>query len=101
MNRAPAIPRQYKLLLAALGLAVIVSSFSIVITRHHVRMAFMGSEELLMRQDELQMRWESLQLERSALRTEGRVEAIAKHELGMKIPERDEVVTLIVKGERG
>ena len=83
--------------MTALATLVVVSSFAVVATRHHVRMEFTRSEALLKEQDALQMRWESLQLEYGALRTEGRVEVVAKTELGMKMPERDDVVDLIVK----
>lgn len=92
--------RKQVLCVTALTAAIVASSFAVVATRHHVRMEFMRSEALLEEQDVLQMRWESLQLEYGALRTEGRVEAIAKAELGMKKPERDDVVTVIVKGGR-
>ncbi len=92
------VSRRQALLLLALAVAVIASSFAVVMMRHHLRMAFAHAEELLQQKDELHVRWESLQLERSALRTEGRVEALAKSRLGMKTPARGEVVTLISEG---
>ncbi len=90
--------RRKRIALVLLVAVVISSSFGVVITRHHVRMAFIHSEELLRQQDELHLRWESLQLEHGALLTESRVETIAKNRLGMKTPARDEIVTLMVEG---
>ncbi len=92
--------RRHAWLTAALAAAVIASSFGVVTVRHHVRMAFMHSEQLLEERDDLILRWESLQLEYAALRTEGRVEAVAKERLGMSAPARDEIVTLIVEHGR-
>ena len=82
-----------------LTVAVFASSFGIVMTRHEVRMEFIHSENLRKGQDALRMRWESLQLEHSALRSEARVETIARNELGMKTPERIETMTLPGKAE--
>ena len=92
--------RTQELSVVVLMVAVIASSFGVVSTRHHVRMAFMHSEKLLKERDELNLRWESLQLELGALRTEGRIEAIARNQLGMKVPARDEIVNLIVENRR-
>ena len=84
--------------LAVLAAAIVGLSFAVVITRHYVRMEFIKSEEILKQQDKLHTQWQSLQLEYSTLRTEGRVEAIAKNELGMRTPARHEIVNLIVRG---
>lgn len=92
--------RKQALLVTVLTAAAVASSFAVVVTRHQVRMEFMRSEALFEERDALQMRWESLQLEYGALRTEGRVEAIAKTELGMKTPGGDDVVTLMLEGGR-
>ena len=93
------MPGRYVFLVTLLVIGVIASSFVVVAARHHTRMAFMHSENLLKERDELNLRWESLQLERGALHTEGRVEAVAKNRLGMKAPSRDDVVTLIVESK--
>ena len=79
-------------LLAALALLAFASLLGVVVTKHYERKHFFLSEQLAAKKDNLYMRWESLQLERSAQRTEGRVERIARTKLDMHAPGRDEIV---------
>ena len=73
------------------------SLLAVVNTSYQVRKESIQAEELLKERGDLYTRQKSLLLEHSALRTEGRVEKIARNKLDMKNTTRDEIITLIIE----
>jgi cell division protein FtsL len=70
----------------ALGLAVLLSGFGVVISKQETRQQFQQLMALQDKRDELEIEWGQLQLEQSAWATHGRIESAARRELSMKLP---------------
>jgi cell division protein FtsL len=70
----------------ALGLAVLLSAFGVVISKQQTRQQFQELVALQDKRDELDIEWGQLQLEQSAWATRGRIESEARHTLQMKLP---------------
>ncbi len=70
---------------------VILSSIAVVYVSHNSRQLFGQLESFKQDAADLQVEWGQLLLERSALTAHGRVESIAKEQLQMKVPTRDEM----------
>ncbi|HEY5603489.1 MAG TPA: cell division protein FtsL [Gammaproteobacteria bacterium] len=69
-----------------LVLAVTVSAFQVIYTKHQNRQAFIALQNLKQQQDEMETDWGKLQLEQATWAAHGRVEKIASNELEMVIP---------------
>lgn len=81
---------------AALGLLVLASALAVVAAQHRSRALFV---ELQQTEDEvarLETEWGRLQLEQSTWATQGRIERVAREEIGMRVPPFDEVEVVIV-----
>ena len=78
------------LMLFLLGF-VVVSALAIVITKHVYRQQMQYLYHLTQVQAQQQAQWNQLQAEYSSLSALDQVEWIAKHELGMKMPEQQEI----------
>ena len=74
-----------------LGLAVLVSALAVVRVKHENRLLTTESEKLRVEHERLDMEWSQLQLEEAALAQHGRIDRIAREQLGMSEP-RDYVV---------
>ncbi len=74
--------------------AVTASALALVAVQHEYRATFATMQQELERRDRLRGEWRKLQLEQSALAKHGRVERLAREELGMELPERSEIVIL-------
>lgn len=83
-----------KVLLAALWLAVMISSLSVVFVTHQSRHATHQLEELRHRAADLQVESGQLLLEKSSLSAFFRVEQHALNELEMVVPELDQIVVV-------
>lgn len=70
---------------------VVLSSIAVVYVSHNSRQLFGQLESLKKEAAYLQVEWGQLLLERSALTAHGRVERIAKQQLQMKEPTKDEI----------
>ncbi len=79
-----------------LTLAVIVSALAVVYSQHYSRALFVELQRLEQEQAELDTQWGRLELEQSTWATQGRIERLAREELGMRLPdfEREEIVVL-------
>lgn len=80
--------------IAVLLAANLVSALAVVRARHGNRTEFVELQQLEARRDALEVEWGQLQLEQSAWATHGRIEQVARAELGMRIARGDDVVVL-------
>jgi cell division protein FtsL len=79
-----------------LALLVLASALAVVYTQHLERERFAELERLKAQQARLETQWGRLQLEQSTWATHGRIERIAREELGLRLPdfERAELVVM-------
>ncbi len=77
-----------------LYVAIFLSAMQVVIARHETRRLFVELQAMERTRDELKEEWGRLQLEQSTWAINDRIEAMARTQLGMKIPERSSVVLL-------
>lgn len=68
------------------GLAVLASSLAVVRVKHENRLLTTKIEKLRVEHDRLEMEWSQLQLEEAALAQHGRIDHIAREQLGMAEP---------------
>lgn len=69
-----------------LGLAVVVSAVCVVRVKHENRLLTAALEALRVEREQLDMEWAQLQLEEAALAQHGRIDRIARENLGMAEP---------------
>jgi len=81
-------------LLPALILAVLVSGVFTVHTRHEARKLFVQLQDMEKQRDELEIEWGKLRLEQSTWASLGRVENMARADLGMTDPSLAEVMAI-------
>ena len=81
-----------KFILALLMIAVFASALAVVWSRHQTRRQFIALQQLQAHRDRLAIEWSRLQLEQSAWATHGRIERLAREELGMIEPDPAAVV---------
>ena len=81
-------------LLLILLSAVFLTAIKVVTTRHDARNLFVEIQKLETIRDELNEEWGRLQLEQSTWATDIRIESMARSELGMKMPDRNNLVLL-------
>ena len=77
---------------AVLTLAVLGSAVATIYARHEARRQFIELQELVDARDELNIDWGRLQIEHSTLAAHGRIEALARERLEMRLPAPDEVL---------
>lgn len=82
------------LLIGALILAVAASAVAVVYSTHQSRKAFVALQELQRERDTLNVEWGRLRIEQGTMATHGRIERIARERLGMRMPERDDIVII-------
>ena len=73
-------------------LAVVISSVSVVYSKHKARKLFVELQALNDERDNMDIEWGQLQLEQSTLTTQGQVERAARDQLGMVSLSADNVV---------
>jgi len=74
--------------------ASVVTALAVVRARHLNRTEFVELQQLEAQRDALDVEWGKLQLEQSAWATHGRIEQVAREELGMEMVRADNVVVL-------
>lgn len=72
-------------------LVVVLSAVGVVYSSHLSRQLFAEQAILLEKNDQLQLEWAQLLLEQSAWSSPNRIENVAHKELGMKIPDTEEI----------
>jgi cell division protein FtsL len=77
----------WRLVVVALGLALLGSALGVIYGKHEARNRFNDLQRLTRERDELDIEWGQLQLEQSTWATNGRVESVARDELHMIIPQ--------------
>lgn len=75
-------------------IANVISALAVVRARHGNRTEFVELQQLEARRDALEVEWGQLQLEQSAWATHGRIEQVAREELGMEMVRAEDVVVL-------
>ena len=78
--------------LIAVLLLVVVTSVSVVYSKHQARKLFVELQALGNDRDNMDVEWGQLQLEQSTLSTQGRVERAARDRLGMVSLSADNMV---------
>lgn len=83
------------LVILLLAVVLILSSLAVIMSAFEYRQLFNQHQELITQRDELQVEWGQLLLEQSAWAANNRVEQQAAKQLGMKVPdvEQIEIVT--------
>lgn len=82
------------LLFVVLLAGVMASATAVVYSTHRNRQLLNALQELEQERNGLQVEWGQLLLEQSSLVSQGRIENLAIAELGMKIPEMENVVVV-------
>ena len=81
-------------LLVVLVAALVASALGVVHSRHSSRVMFAELQTLEHEGDELSVEWGRLQLERAALAEGSRIERRATTELGLEVPQDQNVVVV-------
>lgn len=81
-------------MLAVLVAAVVGSALGVVYARHSSRVMFSELQTLEHTGDELSVEWGKLQLERATLAEGSRIERRATNELGLEVPQDQQVVVV-------
>jgi cell division protein FtsL len=81
----------WRMVVAALWLAVLGSSLGVVYAKQEARSRFNELQQLVKARDDLDIEWGQLQLEQSTWATHGRVERLARDELHMVIPQASDL----------
>ena len=82
---------RWRLLVAVLWVAVLASALGVVYGKHEARNRFIELQKLTAQRDDLDIEWGQLQLEQSTWATHGRVERVARDDLGMVTPKASEL----------
>ncbi|HVN42586.1 MAG TPA: cell division protein FtsL [Steroidobacteraceae bacterium] len=83
--------RAWRLLVAVLWGAVLVSSLGVIWSKQEARNRFNELQKLTTARDDLDIEWGQLQLEQSTWATHGRVEQVARDDLHMVIPQANDL----------
>jgi cell division protein FtsL len=78
----------------SLLLAVMASSFAVIYNKYNSRKLFTAIQELSKELDHYEVEWGQLELERNTRATHAYVEYVAMNQLGMVVPDREEIVYL-------
>ncbi len=78
---------RWRLLVAVLWVAVLGSALGVVFGKQEARNRFNQLQKLTNQRDDLDIEWGQLQLEQSTWATHGRVEQVARDDLGMVTPQ--------------
>jgi len=81
-------------ILALLLAATILTAIGIVNARHRHRQLFVELSKLEKARDELNIEFGRLQLEQATWAESNRIDQIARRRLGMKFPEKGDIVVL-------
>lgn len=82
------------LVIAALTLAVLVSSVGVIEAKHESRKRFVALQALEKERNQMNIEWGRLQLEQGTWATHSRIESIANKRLQMVMPETESIVII-------
>lgn len=77
-----------------LVLAVFGSSLAVIVATEQTRREFAQLQELSRSRDKLEVEFGRLQLEQGTLAAPGRVGRLARHDLHMQLPQREDVIVI-------
>lgn len=78
----------------ALAMAVVGTAIGCVYAKHEARKLFAELIELETERDNLEIEWGKLRIEQSTWATHGRVENLAREDLGMVVPPAEEILVI-------
>jgi len=81
-------------LLLSLWLLVLVSAVAVVVTSHRCRLLYAELARLQQQENHLQVEWGQYLLEQSSWASLNRIEQLAHEELGMQVPEFEDMVVV-------
>jgi len=73
----------------------LVTALGVIYSKHHSRMLFKKTRTLSDAIDRSRVDWGRLQIEEGTLARYGRIEEIATEELGMRMPDHDQIKTVV------
>ena len=82
-----------------LVVAIVATALGVVLSKHQSRKEFLELQRLQALRDQMDVDWGRLLLEEGAWSAHGRVESVARRQLGMRIPAAADV--LIVRRKTG
>ena len=77
------------------GLLLVATAFGVVWSRHQSRKVFVELQRLEYQRDELNVEWGRLQLEQATWAEAGRVEQLARGELGLVAKDPGQVMVIV------
>ncbi len=83
-----------KVLFAVLLLAVVATAITVVYERYRHRQLFVELTRAERERDELNIEFGRLQLEQATWAQANRIDQVARHKLGMKFPEAEDIVVV-------
>ena len=83
-----------KVLFAVLLLAVVATAITVVYERYRHRQLFVELTRAERERDELNIDFGRLQLEQATWAQANRIDQVARHKLGMKFPEAEDIVVV-------
>ncbi len=86
-------------LLPALIVAVLVTGIGCVYTKHNSRKLFVQLQDMERQRDNLEIEWGKLRIEQSTWASHGRVENMARADLGMIEPAQDTIMAIESSGD--
>lgn len=83
--------------LFTLFLLVVISAMSLVYAKHLKRILYAQLETLQLEKDHYHIEWSQLLLERGTLASDARVEQLARSQLKMQYPRKEEIIVIQLK----
>ncbi len=84
------------LVIVVLALALTTSALAVVQSQHRARELFVELQQAESEGAALETEWGRLELEQSTWATQGRIERLAREELGMRLPEFDQARMVVL-----
>lgn len=82
------------LLTMALGISLLVVVIDYIYLQQKTRNKFVKLQELIEQEHDLNANWGRLQIEHSTYVNNSRIEETAKKKLGMKLPEKEQIISI-------
>lgn len=81
-----------KTVLISLLAFLLVSALMVIYCKYQSRQVFIAIQKVEKELDQYEVKWGQLQLEQTTLAEHNRVERLARKQLSMRMPEREEIV---------
>lgn len=80
--------------LVAVTILILMSSIAVVFLRHKHRVLFLALQSLQVERDRLSVQWGKLMIQEATSGQPAKIEAAAKHSLGMMVPGPTQIVVV-------